>query len=40
MDKSRHLKKESMLKALEQSLGVVNNACRKADVPDPHFING
>lgn len=37
MDKSRHLKKESMLKALEQSLGVVNNACRKADIPRSTF---
>ena len=33
MNKSRHIKKESMLKALEQSLGIVNNACKMADVP-------
>ena len=28
MNKSRHIKKESMLKALEKSLGIVNNACK------------
>tara|TARA_R110000803_G_scaffold35719_3_gene77108 strand:+ start:256 stop:615 length:360 start_codon:yes stop_codon:yes gene_type:complete len=33
MDKSRHIKKESLLKALEQSLGVVTVACKKSDVP-------
>tara|TARA_R110000744_G_scaffold218456_1_gene337230 strand:+ start:3008 stop:3367 length:360 start_codon:yes stop_codon:yes gene_type:complete len=33
MDESRHIKKESILKALEQSLGVVTVACKKADVP-------
>jgi predicted transcriptional regulator len=33
MDESRHIKKESLLKALEQSLGVVTVACKKADVP-------
>ena len=33
LDKSRHIKKESLLKALEQSLGVVTVACKKADVP-------
>jgi len=37
MDKSRHIKKESMLKALEKSLGVVNVACRSADVPRSTF---
>ncbi len=33
MDKSRHIKKESMLKALETSLGVVTIACKKTDIP-------
>lgn len=33
MDKSRHIKKESMLQALEKSLGVVTVACKQADVP-------
>tara|TARA_R100000935_G_scaffold55103_1_gene84751 strand:+ start:382 stop:735 length:354 start_codon:yes stop_codon:yes gene_type:complete len=33
MDESRHIKKESLLKALEQSLGVVTVACKKADIP-------
>ena len=33
MDGSRHIKKESILKALEQSLGVVTVACKKADIP-------
>jgi hypothetical protein len=33
MDKSRHIKKESLLKALEQSLGVVTVACKNADIP-------
>jgi len=33
MDKSRHIKKETLLKALEQSLGVVTVACRKSDTP-------
>jgi hypothetical protein len=33
MDKSRHIKKESMLKALEKSLGVVTVACKKSDIP-------
>ena len=33
MDKSRHIKKESLLKSLEQSLGVVTVACKKADIP-------
>ena len=33
MNKNRHIKKESLLKALEQSLGVVTVACKKADIP-------
>jgi len=33
MDKSRHIKKESLLKALETSLGVVTEACRKTSTP-------
>jgi len=33
MDKSRHIKKESMLKALEKSLGIVTVACKKANIP-------
>jgi hypothetical protein len=33
MDKSRHIKKEAMLQALESSLGVVTVACKSADVP-------
>jgi hypothetical protein len=33
MDKSRHIKKESILKALENSLGVVTVACKASDVP-------
>ena len=33
MDKSRHIKKESLLKALEKSLGVVTVACKKTDTP-------
>jgi hypothetical protein len=33
MDESRHIKKESILKALEGSLGVVTVACKSADVP-------
>jgi len=33
MDKSGHIKKESMLKALESSLGVVTVACKSADIP-------
>ena len=33
MDKSRHIKKESLLKALEKSLGIVTVACKNADVP-------
>ena len=33
MDKSRHIKKESILKALEQSLGVVTVACKQTDIP-------
>tara|TARA_R100000935_G_scaffold17857_2_gene34581 strand:+ start:1078 stop:1437 length:360 start_codon:yes stop_codon:yes gene_type:complete len=37
MNKSRHIKKESLLKALEQSLGVVTLACKKADIPRSTF---
>jgi len=37
MDKSRHIKKESLLKSLEKSLGVVTVACKKADVPRSTF---
>lgn len=37
MNKSRHIKKESILKALEQSLGVVNNACQAAQIPRSTF---
>ena len=33
MDKSRHIKKESILEALEKSLGVVTVACKQANVP-------
>jgi hypothetical protein len=37
MDKSRHIKKESILKALEASLGVVTIACKKLDIPRSTF---
>lgn len=37
MNESRHIKKESILKALEQSLGVVTVACKKADIPRSTF---
>ena len=37
MYESRHIKKESILKSLEQSLGVVTVACKKADVPRSTF---
>ena len=33
MNKSRHIKKEALINALEQSLGVVTVACKKADIP-------
>ena len=33
MDKSRHIKKETILQALENSLGVVTVACKQADIP-------
>ena len=33
MDKSRQIKKETILKALENSLGVVTVACKQADIP-------
>jgi predicted transcriptional regulator len=37
MDKSRHIKKETLLKALEKSLGVVTVACKKAEIPRSTF---
>ena len=37
VDKSRHVKKETLLKALEKSLGVVTAACRAADIPRSTF---
>ena len=37
MDKSRHIKKESMIKALEASLGVVTIACKKLGLPRSTF---
>jgi len=33
MNKSRHIKKEAMLQALENSLGVVTVACKKTETP-------
>ena len=33
MNKDRHVKKESIIAALEKSLGVVTVACKQADVP-------
>ena len=33
MDKSRHIKKEAMLQALENSLGVVTVARKQTDIP-------
>jgi transposase-like protein len=33
MDKSRHIKKEAILQALENSLGVVTVACKQVDIP-------
>jgi len=33
INKSRHIKKESLLAALEQSLGVASIACKLADIP-------
>lgn len=33
MNKSRHIKKEALLKALEKSLGVVTAACKKSETP-------
>tara|TARA_R110002020_G_scaffold339678_1_gene554739 strand:+ start:47 stop:400 length:354 start_codon:yes stop_codon:yes gene_type:complete len=33
MDKSRHIKKEAMLQALENSLGVVTVACKQTGTP-------
>jgi len=40
MNKDRHIKKESLLAALEQSLGVVTVACKKADIPRSTYTNG
>ena len=37
MDKSRHIKKESMLEALEQTLGVVTTACKSTGIPRSTF---
>ncbi len=37
MNKSRHLKKESILKALEKSLGIVTVACKKTEIPRSTF---
>ena len=37
MDESRHIKKESMIQALEASLGVVTTACKKVDLPRSTF---
>ena len=37
MGKSRHIKKESMIVALEQSLGVVTTACKTTDIPRSTF---
>ena len=37
MDKSRHIKKESILKALEKSLGIVTVACKNANIPPSTF---
>ena len=33
MDKNRHIKKETILQALEKSLGVVTVACKQAGIP-------
>ena len=33
MDKSRHIKKEALLQALENSLGVVTAACKQTGTP-------
>ena len=37
MNESRHIKKESILKALEKSLGIVTTACKKTDTPRSTF---
>lgn len=37
MNKSRHIKKEAILKALESSLGVVTTACKKTEIPRSTF---
>ena len=33
MDNNRHIKKEAILKALENSLGVVTVACKQTETP-------
>jgi len=33
MNESRHIKKESILAALEKSLGIVTVACKQSDIP-------
>tara|TARA_Y100001973_G_C5135378_1_gene300022 strand:- start:287 stop:667 length:381 start_codon:yes stop_codon:yes gene_type:complete len=37
MNKSRHIKKETLLKALEKSLGVVTIACKNSEIPRSTF---
>jgi hypothetical protein len=37
MNGNRHLKKESIIAALEQSLGVVTTACKATDIPRSTF---
>jgi|TARA_R100000084_G_C4587428_1_gene116765 predicted DNA-binding transcriptional regulator AlpA len=37
MDKNRHIKKETILSALESSLGVVTTACKKTGIPRSTF---
>ena len=37
MNKRGHIKKKQMIVALEQSLGVVTTACKKADIPRSTF---
>ena len=39
MNKSRHIKKEALLKALEQSLGVVTAACKSSETPRSTYYN-
>ena len=33
MNKSRHIKKEAIIKALEKTLGIVTMACKQTDIP-------